>query len=132
MNESKSKYENMNIFSNYQFSCGDQSIEGREKFAISNFTICPKCDSTEFTKDHDIANGRMNGDCYGTDVFICKSCNWITSFQWDEAGDSEYYYEIEHFDYYEEYEKKIKEQIKKAREEREERNRQKKEEKINI
>jgi hypothetical protein len=49
----------MNIFTNYQFSCHDQSIEGREKIAISNFTICPKCDSTEFTKDHDIANCRM-------------------------------------------------------------------------
>ncbi len=92
-------YENMNMYSNYQFSCGDQTREFREKLAESKFKICPKCNSNEIDKKHHIANGRMNGDCYGTDVFICKSCNYITSFEWDEGGDSSYYYETDYFKY---------------------------------
>jgi hypothetical protein len=118
-------YENMSMFSNYQFSCGDQSKESRNKFGESDFKICPQCNSSEIDKKHDIAGGRMNGDCYGTDVFICKSCNWITSFQWDEGGDSPYYYEIQYLPYFEkkweeiqEKNRKIEQSIRKNREER--------------
>jgi hypothetical protein len=103
-------YENMNMLSNYQFSCGDQSKESRNTFAETDFKICPKCNSSEIELKHDIANCRMNGDAYGTDVFICKSCNWITSFYFDEGGDSPYYYEIIYFDYYKEKWAKIQEE----------------------
>jgi hypothetical protein len=38
------------------------------------------------------AGCRSNGDGYGTDVFTCVTCQWSTSFQYDEASDT-YYYE---------------------------------------
>ena len=118
-------YENMSMFSNYQFSCGDQSTESRNKFGESDFKICPKCNSSEITKKEDIAGGRMNGDNYGTDVFICKSCNWITSFQWDQGSEPPQYYEIQYLPYFEkkweeiqEKNRKIEQSIRKNREER--------------
>ena len=109
-------YDNIHMLSNYQFSCGDQSKESRNKFGESDFKICPKCNSSEIELKHDIANCRMNGDAYGTDVFICKSCNWITSFHWDEADDCPYYYEIIYLDYYKEKWAKIQEEERKDRE----------------
>jgi hypothetical protein len=64
-------------------------------------------------KKEDIAGGRMNGDDYGTDVFICKSCNWITSFQWDLGIEPPCYYEITSFPYY----KKEREEIERQKHE---------------
>ncbi len=130
------QYENVVMRSNGQFSCGDQTKECRSSFAESDFKICPKCHSTEIdTKVHG-ANCRMNGDAFGTDVFTCKLCNWITSFQWDEGGDYPYYYEIIYFDYYKEEWEKIqkiqREEYKQMRESREERGRKSDEDKNNI
>ena len=117
-------YENVVMRSNYQFSCGDQTNESRALFAESDFKVCPKCHSTEIIKKVHGANCRMNGDAFGTDVFICNSCNWVTSFQWDEGGDYPYYYEIIYFVYFKERWEKIQkehreveERIKKSREE---------------
>ncbi len=99
MSEDTPKYENMKMLSNGQFSCGDQTNESRIKFSKNDFKVCVKCDSTNIEKIENIAayRFRSNGDAYGTDVFICKSCNWSTSFQWDEGGDSSYYYEIDYY-----------------------------------
>ncbi len=92
-------YENMKMFSNGQFSCGDQTNESRIKFSNSDFKICVQCNSSNIEKIENKAGCRFSSTCdaYGTDVFICKSCNWSTSFQWDEAGDGPYYYETEYY-----------------------------------
>lgn len=42
-----------------------------------------------------VAGCRHNGDGYGTEVFTCQTCQWCTSFQYDEQGDS-YYYEMDY------------------------------------
>ncbi len=95
-------YENMKTLSNGQFYCGDQSNESKSIFSQNNFKKCVKCDSNEIEKKEHIAayRFRASGDAYGTDVFICKKCNWTTSFHWDEAGECPLYYEIQYFDWY--------------------------------
>lgn len=79
-------------YSNGQFRAGDHS-EYRKLFYMSNYKVCPKCNSKDFTEEHYVANCRWNGDGFGTDVFKCNNCKWYTSFEYDEGGDSEYYYE---------------------------------------
>ncbi|CAJ1965705.1 unnamed protein product [Cylindrotheca closterium] len=90
-----------------QFSTGDQSPSARETFWASGFRKCPnqcsnnsdgrsskpgeRANSTIASEDH-VAGCRLNGDAYGTTVFRCSSCNWQTSFQYDEASET-YYYE---------------------------------------
>jgi hypothetical protein len=90
-------YENIFILSNGQFKCGDQSDESRIKFFKNDYKKCVKCESNNINKSEHRAGCRWSGDGYGTDVFTCNECKWITSFQWDEAGDSAYYYETEYF-----------------------------------
>ncbi len=90
-------YENIFILSNGQFKCGDQSNESRIKFFENGYRKCVKCDSDKIIKTEHKAACRWNGDAYGTDVFICNECKWITSFQWDEADDGPYYYETQYF-----------------------------------
>mmetsp|Transcript_33092 Transcript_33092/g.55691 ORF Transcript_33092/g.55691 Transcript_33092/m.55691 type:complete len:149 (+) Transcript_33092:228-674(+) len=74
-----------------QYSKGDQGNK-RVAFWRSGFKICPDCKSEEIKSTSDSAGCRHNGDAYGTELFQCRKCEWNTSFQWDEAGDS-YYYE---------------------------------------
>ncbi len=90
-------YENLFVLSNGQFKCGDQTDESRIKFFINKFEKCVRCQSVNINKSEHKSGCRWNGDAYGTDVFSCNECKWITSFQWDEAGDSAYYYETEYF-----------------------------------
>lgn len=75
-----------------QFSCGDQGSD-REKFYENGRRECPRCGGQDITMECHVAGCRHNGDGYGTEVFTCKSCQWSTSFQYDEAGDT-YYYEF--------------------------------------
>jgi hypothetical protein len=81
----------MSVFGPAQFSAGDQ---GPKKwiFAASNMKCCPECNGQQITSEKIPEGCRMNGDAYGTTVFICDSCKWKTSFLWDESS-SDYYYE---------------------------------------
>jgi hypothetical protein len=86
-------------YNNKQFSTGDQSNESRIKFYNNDCEKCIHCDSKEIDKEHVIANCRMNGDAYGTDVFSCTKCGWYTSFHWDDASEYDYY-EVYEFCYF--------------------------------
>lgn len=81
----------MSIFGPVQFSAGDQG-ERKWIFAESYMKKCPACTGTSIQMDHFPEGCRMNGDAYGTDVFICTTCQWKTSFQYDDSSDP-YYYE---------------------------------------
>lgn len=74
-----------------QFAIGDQS-DNRKEFWRNGFRVCPKCKKSNIKEDVDCAGCRHNGDGYGTTVFTCSDCNWVSSFQYDEAS-SPYYYE---------------------------------------
>lgn len=77
-----------------QFACGNQQQDIRLLFYQSHFKICQQCLSTNtMTCEQFVSGCRHNGDGYGTEVYTCQSCNWSTSYLYDEAGDS-YYYEI--------------------------------------
>lgn len=75
-----------------QFSSGDQGA-ARRAFYDHGRSSCPQCQSTEIGLEKHVAGCRHNGDGYGTEVFTCNTCQWSTSFQYDEAGDC-YYYEM--------------------------------------
>lgn len=82
-----------------QFSSGDQTVENRKIFYNSHFKKCPNClkknpdlDKSNIEAKKHTAGCRMNGDAYGTTVFVCLDCKWETSFQWDDSSD-DYYYE---------------------------------------
>ena len=77
-----------------QFSTGDQGDE-RVTFFKNNRSTCPVCQGKDIKLDSHVAGCRHNGDGYGTEVFTCQSCQWTTSFQYDEQGDS-YYYEMDY------------------------------------
>jgi hypothetical protein len=74
-----------------QFSAGDQ-FGGKEEFWRSGFRVCPKCKSKEIKNEVHCAGCRHNGDGYGTEVYKCQSCDWTTSFQYDEAGECFLFY----------------------------------------
>jgi uncharacterized protein with PIN domain len=77
-----------------QYSIGDQTVETRQKFMRSHFKVCPICSSQNITLlKHDVAAVRMNGDAYGTDVYSCQKCKWLTSYEWDDSSEH-YYYEL--------------------------------------
>lgn len=80
-----------------QFSTGDQGDQ-RRVFYEASCRTCPSCQSKEISMVRDVAGCRHNGDGYGTEVFTCKNCNWCTSFQYDESGDS-YFYEMSYAKY---------------------------------
>ncbi len=80
-----------------QFKKGDQDKSTRCTFWISHFKQCPKCLKSEIEEERVPAGCRMNGDAYGTTVFTCKGCQWVTSFQWDDSSDC-FYYETQHWD----------------------------------
>ena len=75
-----------------QFSTGDQSRTNREALWMSDFKKCPSCGECKIINNVVSAGCRHNGDGYGTETFECSNCHWLTSFQYDEAGDI-YYYE---------------------------------------
>lgn len=87
------KLEIHHKYSNGQFKAGDQSDESRKQFYFDDFKICPKCQSKEIIEENYKGGWRWNGDGFGTDVFKCINCQWYTSFEYDEGGDYEYYYE---------------------------------------
>ena len=78
-----------------QFSCGDQSKDSRYRFWNEGFQICPVCKSKNIRKTSEVAGVRHNGDAYGTDVFVCSDCKWMTSFQYDDASETYYYETVE-------------------------------------
>ncbi len=90
-------YENLIIFDNHQFYCGDRNKKSFIQLSKNYFKKCVQCNS-DINCIKYIAAYRLSsdGDAYGTDVFICKSCNWITSLLWDEASSS-YYFELDYF-----------------------------------
>lgn len=90
-------YPDIKMLSNKQFSCGDQLNDSRALFAQNDFKKCIKCNNNMEQKEYIAAyRFRASGDAYGTDVFTCNKCNWITSFMWDEASEI-YYYETTYF-----------------------------------
>ena len=81
----------MSIFGPMQFSAGDQG-ENKWTFRLSNMKVCPLCASKKIEDERFPEGCRMNGDAYGTTVFMCADCKWKTSFQWDDSSEP-YYYE---------------------------------------
>jgi len=81
----------MSVFGRIQFSTGDQG-EYKWKFKNTYMKDCPTCYSKEIVEHKFPEACRINGDAYGTTVFICNVCDWKTSFQWDDSHD-DYYYE---------------------------------------
>ena len=75
-----------------QFSAGDQTDESRKAFWKSGFKKCVKCQGTKINPRKHVEGCRMNGDAYGTYVFECEECKWLTSFQYDDSGEP-YFYE---------------------------------------
>lgn len=67
-----------------QFSSGDQG-PNRQIFAASSYRVCPQCKGKDIKNDKHCAGGRRNGDAYGTEVFTCQTCQWETSFMYDEG-----------------------------------------------
>lgn len=67
-----------------QFSSGDQG-PNRMTFAASSYRVCPQCKGKDIKNDKHCAGGRRNGDAYGTEVFTCQTCQWETSFMYDEG-----------------------------------------------
>jgi len=81
----------MSIIGPIQFRIGDQGVN-KWKFAASHMKVCPICNDTNINFDRIVEGCRMNGDAYGTMVFNCANCKWITSFLWDDSS-NDYYYE---------------------------------------
>ena len=73
-----------------QFSSGDHG-PNRANFYHSGMRTCPSCGGTDIKDERHVAGCRHNGDGYGTEVYSCDKCDWSTSFQYDEAGDTYYY-----------------------------------------
>lgn len=81
-----------------QFTTGDQTSGNRETFWKNNYNKCPSCNKSNIKEDKEVAGCRHNGDGYGTCVFTCQDCNWVTSFQYDEADNgSPYFYETRYW-----------------------------------
>lgn len=71
---------------------GDQSESVKQALWRSGFKTCPKCSAQKISSEDIVAGCRMNGDGYGSTVFRCKACSFVTSFYYDEAAET-YYYE---------------------------------------
>lgn len=78
-----------------QFSEGDHGWN-RTLFWDSSYSVCPACKGTDLSHVDYTAGCRHNGDGYGTTVYTCKGCGWVTSFHYDESS-SPYYYETRTF-----------------------------------
>jgi hypothetical protein len=68
-----------------QYSIGNQG-EQKKEFWKGGFSKCPVCKGSDISKESSCAGCRHNGDGYGTEEFKCNTCNWLTSFQYDESG----------------------------------------------
>ena len=85
-----------NMFINEeQFEPGDQGPL-KKVFFKSSFQACPQCLEKQIEKKNHTQGCRMNGDGYGSTLFICVSCQWRTSFLYDDASDV-YYYETQYW-----------------------------------
>jgi hypothetical protein len=73
----------------------------RLKFFRSSYQICPSCDGKDLKSVDNCEGCRHNGDGYGTTVYTCNSCNWSTSFLYDEY-DAPYHYETRNWAFREE------------------------------
>eukprot|EP00307_Rebecca_sp_RCC1486_P014511 CAMPEP_0119418506 /NCGR_PEP_ID=MMETSP1335-20130426/18409_1 /TAXON_ID=259385 /ORGANISM="Chrysoculter rhomboideus, Strain RCC1486" /LENGTH=136 /DNA_ID=CAMNT_0007443757 /DNA_START=21 /DNA_END=431 /DNA_ORIENTATION=+ len=65
---------------------GDQSESARKALWRSGFKTCPKCSEQRISRKEIGAGCRQNGDGYGTEVFTCGACGFVTSFYYDEAS----------------------------------------------
>jgi hypothetical protein len=70
-------------------------LELKQAFWRGGYSKCQACgDTTDIKKSKNSEGCRWNGDAYGTDVFTCGRCDWSTSFQWDDASEECYYFEV--------------------------------------
>ena len=53
---------------------------------VSFWDICPRCAASGVAAQKRVSAGcRGNGDAYGSNLLMCKSCGFTNYYSWDEA-----------------------------------------------
>ncbi|CAF3335288.1 unnamed protein product [Rotaria sp. Silwood1] len=75
-----------------QYSVDEQGFE-KHVFRALGMETCPRSEAKSIENILDCCGVRHHGDAYSVSIFTCKTCDFKTSFQYNEAADR-YYYEI--------------------------------------